>query len=188
MVEGWFLGIDCSSQSVKVTVINEQLQLVYQSQLDFDSSLPHYKTHNGAICLENNAVVSPPLMWVEGLFTIFDQMKLAEFPFDKIKAVSASAQQHGSVYWKVDSPKALHDPELFKNKENLPRKAEELFSFPLSPIWRDSSTSEDCQRFLQCHSREWWRVTTGSPPCERFTAAQISKRIREDYHKYNETT
>lgn len=42
-----FLGLDSSTQSVKATVLNNELIIVASEAVNFDSDLPHYKTEVG---------------------------------------------------------------------------------------------------------------------------------------------
>ena len=39
-------------------------------------------------------------MWVEALDLVLNNLKKADFKFDKVRAISGSGQQHGSVYWR----------------------------------------------------------------------------------------
>ena len=47
---------------------------------------------------EGKIVHSNPLMWVEALDVIFDKLVKEEQPIEKIRAISGSGQQHGTVY------------------------------------------------------------------------------------------
>lgn len=156
-----FLGIDCSTQSISVVAVNDKLQNIYELQFEFDKHLPQYNTKNGCIQIEDT-VVSPSMMWVEGLFKLLDQMKKDNFQFDQVKGISASGQQHGTVYWKSDKfPTNLYSKPL--------PSPEEIFSIPMSPIWRDSSTTNECNLLSKEKTPLWWRKTTGSLPYERFS-------------------
>ncbi|RVX22445.1 Xylulose kinase [Vitis vinifera] len=76
-----FLGFDSSTQSLKATVLDSNLNLVTSEIVHFDSQLPHYRTRDGVYrdASENGRIVSPTLI----------------------------GQQHGSVYWKSGSSAIL---------------------------------------------------------------------------------
>src|SRR5208282_4547483 len=96
-----FLGLDSSTQSLSAVVIDlDARKVVYETSLNFDRALPHYKTRNGVLPNRNPLVKhSSPLMWAEALDLIFTEMKRDGVALGKILAVSGSGQQHGSVYF-----------------------------------------------------------------------------------------
>ena len=63
----FFLGIDCSTQSLKLLVINAQK--LKQIIVNYDTELPHYRTQDGVIRHEHNGfhhISTPTLLFVEG--------------------------------------------------------------------------------------------------------------------------
>lgn len=44
---------------------------------------------------------------IQALDLLLEQMQQSGFPFSRVLAVSGSAQQHGSVYWKEGAGQAL---------------------------------------------------------------------------------
>ncbi|GJP41557.1 hypothetical protein CLOM_g1218 [Closterium sp. NIES-68] len=110
-LDGLFLGFDSSTQSLKATVVDSSLRIVTTESLQYDTALPHYQTSGGVhrASAEPDSrtsssgsalrVTAPPAMWVEAFDVILTRLKDADFPFDKVRAVSGSGQQHGSVYW-----------------------------------------------------------------------------------------
>ena len=89
-----FVGIDCSTQAIKVTVIDENLNQVHEEFVNYDSELPKYKTEGGAI-KDGLTVTTPTLLWVEALELLFDKLQRSDFPFKDVIAISGSGQQHG---------------------------------------------------------------------------------------------
>ena len=176
-----FLGWDLSTQSLTVAATQRDGTVVYRHQLDFDRDMSEYGTRNG--CLHGpmegetddthpGLVRSPAMMWVDAFLRVLQQMKTEQFPFDRVRAISGSAQQHATVYWATSQfPVDLYEVTDLDHaaKEKL---AQEVFSLPLSPIWRDASTGEQCQEMKsQCPSL-WWRQVSGSVPYLRFSGTK----------------
>ncbi|XP_043692044.1 xylulose kinase 2 [Telopea speciosissima] len=182
-----FLGFDSSTQSLKATVLDSNLNIVTSEVVQFDSELPHYKTKDGVYRdpSGNGRIVSPTLMWVEALDILLEKFTKSKLDFGRIAAVSGSGQQHGSVYWKNGSSFKLAslDP-----KKTLQEQLHDAFSTKESPVWMDSSTTEQCKEIEKAvgGALELSRLT-GSRAYERFTGPQIRKIFETQPHVYNET-
>ncbi|KAI3465199.1 hypothetical protein Pfo_021862 [Paulownia fortunei] len=174
----YFLGFDSSTQSLKATVLDANLNIVAQEVVNFDSELSHHKTKDGVYRdpSVNGRIVSPTIMWVEALDLILRRLEKSKLNFGNIAAVSGSGQQHGSVYWKTGSSGILSslDP-----KKPLVDQLGDAFSVKESPIWMDSSTTEQCKVIERTigGALELSKLT-GSRAYERFTGPQI-RRIFE---------
>jgi xylulokinase len=120
-----FLGIDSSTQGCKAVVIKTlSNEIVYLDAVNYDQDLPQYQTHNGVIQTSRKDLSeADPRMWIDALHLIFQKMLQQKFPVHQIKAISVSGQQHGLV--------------CLDAKGNLSR--------PLSKLWNDTSTIEECQ-------------------------------------------
>jgi xylulokinase len=94
-----FLGLDCSTQGLKATVINEDKEVVFNTAINFSKDLPQFGTENGVMDRGGGVVNSPTLMFVAALDKVFGDMQAADFDFGSVAAVSGSGQQHGRVYW-----------------------------------------------------------------------------------------
>jgi xylulokinase len=93
-----FLGIDCSTQAIKATVVDNNLNQVYEQTVNYDSEFPQYGTERGAIKGSDGLTfTTPTLLWVEALQRLFEKMKHDNFQFQSVKAVSGSGQQHGRL-------------------------------------------------------------------------------------------
>lgn len=88
------------------------------------------------------SITGPVLMWVEALDLALTKMAKANFPFNKVYAISGSGQQHGSVYWAKGAQQS-HLKNLDSSKD-LVTQLQEAFSIKDSPVWMDSSTSVQC--------------------------------------------
>lgn len=185
--DSFFLGLDSSTQSLKATVLDSNLNIVGSELVRFDSDLPHYKTKDGVYRDPsiNGRIVSPTLMWVEALDLILSKLSDSNFDLRKIAAVSGSGQQHGSVYWKNGSSSILSslDP-----KKRLVDQLGDAFSTKESPIWMDSSTTEQCREIEKAvgGALELSQLT-GSRAHERYTGPQIRKIFETQPEVYQNT-
>ncbi|KAI5403105.1 Xylulose kinase 2, variant 2 [Lathyrus oleraceus] len=183
----YFLGFDSSTQSLKATVLDSNLNIIASELIHFDSDLPHYKTKDGVYRDQsiNGRIVSPTLMWVEALDLIFQKLSKSNLDFSKISAVSGSGQQHGSVYWKIGSSKILSSLD---HKKPLLEQLENAFSIKESPIWMDCSTTVECRAIEKaCGGALELAKVTGSRAYERFTGPQIKKIFDHQPEVYNNT-
>ncbi|KAL5847130.1 hypothetical protein ACOSQ3_010654 [Xanthoceras sorbifolium] len=182
-----FLGLDSSTQSVKATVLDSNLNIVASELVHFDSDLPHYKTKDGVYRdpTVDGRIVSPTLMWVEALDLMLQKLSKYSLDFSKIAAVSGSGQQHGSVYWKKGSASILSalDP-----KKPLLDQLGSAFSIKESPIWMDSSTTVQCREMEKAvgGALELAKIT-GSRAYERYTGPQIRKIFQTQCEVYENT-
>ncbi|KAL0361201.1 UNVERIFIED_CONTAM: Xylulose kinase [Sesamum radiatum] len=182
-----FLGFDCSTQSLKATVLDANLKIFATAVVNFDSELPHYKTKDGVYRdpLVNGRIVSPTLMWVEALDLIIQRLEMSKLDLGKIIAVSGSAQQHGSVYWKTGSSKVLASLD---SKKPLVDQLGDVFSVTESPIWMDCSSTEQCRAIEKAvgGALELSKLT-GSCAHERYAGPQIRKLFERQPEVYKST-
>ncbi len=183
-----FLGLDASTQSLSAIVIDyDSRSIVHNVSLNFDEALAHYKTQNGVLPNADPLIKhSPPLMWVEALDLVFQQMKEAGVALGNILAISGSGQQHGSVYLNARGEAALAelDPNL-----SLPQNLRNVFSRATSPIWMDSSTSKECSEIRRgLGGIKAAAQLTGSDVFERFTGPQIRRFYKTERERYEKTT
>ncbi|GLT62992.1 hypothetical protein SLA2020_355910 [Shorea laevis] len=182
-----FLGFDGSTQSLKATVLDSNLNIVTSQLVHFDSELPHYKTQDGVYRdpSVNGRIVSPTIMWVEALDLVLQKLSKSNLDFGKIAAVSGSGQQHGSVYWKKGSSAILSSLD---SKKPLVDQLSDAFSIKESPIWMDSSTTAQCREIEKAvgGALELSKLT-GSRGYERFTGPQIRRLFETQPDLYNNT-
>lgn len=180
-------GTDFLIRSLKATVLDESLKIFATEVVIFDNELPHYKTDGGVYRdpLVDGRIVSPPLMWVEALDLILQKLEKSNFDFGRVLAVSGSAQQHGSVYWKNGSSVVLSSLDSGK-----PLKVQlgDAFSTDESPIWMDCSTTQQCRAIEKAvgGALELSKLT-GSCAHERYVGPQIRKMFETQQKVYEDT-
>ncbi|XP_073106474.1 xylulose kinase 2 isoform X4 [Elaeis guineensis] len=181
-----YLGFDCSTQSLKATVLDASLVIVASEFVHFDSELPHYKTKDGVHRdpWVNGRIVSPTLMWVQALDILLEKLK-AKVDYGKVAAISGSAQQHGTVYWKKGSTAMLASLDPSKP---LVTHLGDAFSLKDSPIWMDCSTTSQCREIEKAvgGALELSKLT-GSCAHERYPGPQIRKIFETQPEVYNDT-
>eukprot|EP00051_Salpingoeca_urceolata_P003462 m.58018 g.58018 ORF g.58018 m.58018 type:complete len:567 (+) comp12808_c0_seq1:115-1815(+) len=181
-----FLGLDSSTQGLKASVVNEHLDTVFTTALNYDRDLPEYKTSGGVHHGDELAVSTPTVMLFHALDVVLGRLGAETgVPLEAIAAVSGSGQQHGSVYWKSGAKSMLAD---LNPAEPLRNQLSSAFSTPDSPIWMDSSTRKQCLQLEDSlGGPQRLADITGSRAYERFTALQIMKKFQTTPDVYNNT-
>lgn len=180
------IGFDSSTQSISAVVIDmDDKKIVHEDALNFSQSFPHYQTVDGVLRNTDPMVVhAPPLMWVEALDKLLEQLKAA-IDLSQVVAIGGSGQQHGSVYLKPTITGCL---ETLEPNNPLHVQFVSQFSRATSPIWMDASTSRQCASLAEdCGGDETLCAVTGSVAIERFTGAQIKKFAEEEPDAYENT-
>jgi xylulokinase len=188
MIMDYFLGLDCSTQSLTGTLIDfNKKKSVYSYSINFDKDLPQYKTQNGVYIFNGGKVVhSNPLMWIEALELLFSKFIQFNLPLEYIKAISGSGQQHGTVYLNNSFESILK--KLDSNK-TLASQIVNVFTRKTSPIWMDSSTTKECEEIRhKLGGMESTIKITGSNTFERFSGPQIRKFFKQNYEDYLNTS
>ncbi|KAI3355568.1 hypothetical protein L3Q82_018396, partial [Scortum barcoo] len=129
-----YLGFDFSTQQLKVVAIDGDLNVVHQNNVQFDSELPEFRLRCDWLVLSR--------VRHQALDLLLDKMKRAGLDFSRVRALSGSGQQHGSVYWRRGASETLRrlDPD-----QSLYQLLQGSFSVSDSPVWMDSSSSQQCQ-------------------------------------------
>jgi xylulokinase len=182
-----FLGLDSSTQSLSAVVIDlDAGKVIYEKSLNFDQSLPQFKTKNGVLPGRDPLVKhSNPLLWAAALDLLFAQMKKDKVALGKIVAISGSGQQHGSVYLNEKAPEILANLDP---KKSLVENLDGVFSRKTSPIWMDSSTAKECAEIRKkLGGIKFTASRTGSDTFERFTGPQIRKFYKTEPKAYEKT-
>lgn len=181
----FYLGFDLSTQQLKCLAITQNLEIVHSETVEFDKDLPHYGTQKG-VFINNERIESPVAMWLEALDLVLTKYKSANFPLDKVQAISGSCQQHGSIYWSKQAPNLLK--EGIKNGKTT-TLIEQLYPMAFTrltaPNWQDHSTGSQCQQLetLTGGPNKMANIT-GSRAHFRFTGSQILKIAQEEPETY----
>jgi xylulokinase len=183
----FFLGLDSSTQSLTAIVIDLGARSIsHRARVHFDQELPQWGTNSGQLPNDDPTLGhAPPLLWVEALERIFERLRDSGAPLSLLRGMSVSGQQHGSVYLNRAAPRIferLH-PGLPLTDQLRPALSRET-----SPIWTDSSTTEQCRQIRQALGGVEASVRlTGSDIFERFTGPQIRKFAQQEPDAYEHT-
>ncbi len=183
-----FLGLDSSTQSLSAVVIDlDTRKVIYEKSLNFDKALPQYKTVNGVLPNRDQLVKhSSPLLWADALDLLFAQMKKDKVALGKIIAISGSGQQHGTVYLNETTTETLLN---LNPKKSLVENITGILARKTSPIWMDSSTTNECAEIRKkLGGIKFTASRTGSDTFERFSGPQIRKFYKTDPRSYEKTT
>ena len=181
-----YLGFDLSTQSLTAVVIDSDARrVILEHAFTFERELPAYGTHAGVLPSGDPRVAhAPPLMWADALDGMCAALR-ERADVSKIRAVSGSAQQHGSVYLADSARQNLASLDAARPLRDQVRR---IFSRPTSPVWLDCSTGAQCAAMTKAiGSERALAQLTGSRAYERFTAAQIRKFAEEDPDAYART-
>ncbi|GIQ81524.1 hypothetical protein KIPB_002495 [Kipferlia bialata] len=187
-----YVGLDLSTQSLSGLIYEAVTgQVLWESSVNYDECLPHYGTTNGTLS-QGSCVHSPPGMWVEALDVFMDRLSHSGIALSRVKGVSGAAQQHGSVYLNKSFIPALASLDA---SQSLYTQLVSVYSRPLSPVWLDASTQEECTEIegafqsLQGDRGSHPSIAdvTGSDVTMRFTGPQIRAFMKRSPEQYAAT-
>jgi xylulokinase len=125
-------------------------------------------------------------MWADALDRVMATLaSAAEVDIENIRAMSGSAQQHGSVYLNHSAGAVLSqlDPAA-----PLAPQLGAMFARREAPVWLDTSTTQECREIeAAMGGAAALQAVTGSPAYERFTGPQIRKFHKEQPEDYAAT-
>ncbi|MBT8037391.1 MAG: carbohydrate kinase [Verrucomicrobiae bacterium] len=170
-----FLGLDCSTQSFSALIIDARKgTIAHEASVSFENDLPHYQTSSGFVHGDQpGEVFSDPLMWVEALDLLLSRLVENGADLASITAVAGSGQQHATVYLNEKFATTLAHLD---STNCLKDQLAPCLTRPLSPIWMDSSTGDECEEIATAigGNDELCR-RTGSIAIKRFSGAQIRR-------------
>lgn len=150
-------------------MVSADLKTVAQSKVDFDGDFgAKYGIKKGVHIREaTGEVYAPVAMWLESLDLVLQRLcdNLAALTppvsASRIRGVSGSGQQHGSVYWNRDAAGIL--AALDGDKLLVEQLGSDALAHEWSPNWQDQSTQEECDAFdAELGGREQLAQVTGS--------------------------
>ncbi len=169
-----YLGLDSSTQSLSALLIDTDTgKVVLDRSVSFGERLPQYQSPKGFLANQDASIKhSDPLMWVEALELVLQDLRAAGVDLGKIRGISGAGQQHGSVYL----AKSLDEVGDWSLSAPLHEQVKPLLARATSPIWMDSSTSAECAEIARAAGGdEQVAAITGSRATLRFTGPQIRR-------------
>jgi len=165
-MEGLFAGLDVSTQSCKLVVIDlAENATVHVDAVSYDDELSHYDTRDGAVRgLEAGVSESDPHMWIEAVELLLKRLDAAQqIDQSRLKGVSVSGQQHGLVALDADG--------------NLAR--------PRAKLWNDFSTAAECELLTErVGGKERMIAEVGNTQRTGYTAPKIFHMLRHEPECY----
>ena len=185
--DAFYLGMDLSTQQLKMLVVDSSLKKVDEAKFDFDADAKGFEVHKGVMTNEaEGEVFAPVAMWLQALDTVLGQLKDQGVDFSKVKGISAAGMQHGSIFWSADAEGLMSSLDPTKS---LQMQMDGAFSYPYSPNWQDASTQKECDEFDVALGNEIELANvTGSKAHHRFTGPQILRMQRKHPEAYIKTT
>ena len=181
--DSYYIGIDLSTQALKVIVIDHYLHLVSEVCIRYSEDLPHFGTSEGFL-KENDTVTTPVKMWIEALDLALERLS-SLVDLKRVAGIGGCAQQHGTVYTKQGFLSSL---KSLDSSVPLSFQLGTQFTIPNSPIWMDNSTNEYCKHMEESFGGPTpLSHHTGSRAHTRFSAHQIYKVLNETPNKYHST-
>lgn len=186
-----YLGLDSSTQSLSAIVVevtpSDERRVLADLSLNFDECLPGYGTRSGVFqeAADPTVVHSSPIMWVEALELLFHRLRQEGVDLGRVRAISGSGQQHGSVYLARGAEEGLAAPDTDRT---LVHHLQRHLTRSSAPVWMDSSTSAECQEITAALGGDQAVAElTGSRAFERFTGPQIRKFYKQEEQAYEMT-
>ncbi|KAL2017302.1 hypothetical protein VTK56DRAFT_2325 [Thermocarpiscus australiensis] len=183
-----YMGLDLSTQQLKAIVVQSDLQVVSDAKVDFDQDFgAKYGIKKGVLLNEEEGeVFAPVAMWLEAVDLVLLRLQEKNTPLGRIRGISGSCQQHGSVYWSRQADRLLG---ALQPDKALADQLTGAFSHPFAPNWQDHSTQAECDQFdAKLGSAERLAEVTGSAAHHRFTGTQIMRLRRKLPEMYAATS
>ncbi len=173
------LGLDASTQSLSALIIDTDTgEILVNRSLKFGERLPHYGSPNGFLPNADPRIKhSDPLMWVEALDVLLQELRDGGVDLSQVHAVSGAGQQHGSVYLS----RALDDMGGWSTARTLVDQVRPLLARPTAPIWMDGGPEAEAAEITAALGNDGRVVAlSGSRAIPRFTGPQIRKFSKDD--------
>lgn len=148
----------------KAIVVNSDLKTVAEAKVDFDQDFgAKYGIHKGVhVKDQTGEVYAPVALWLESLDLVLERLSeaMAPLPMSRVKGISGSGQQHGSVFWNSQAEELLRGLDPAKS---LVGQLEKSLAHEFAPNWQDHSTQKELEAFdAELGDREKLAEVTGS--------------------------
>lgn len=143
-------------------VVQSDLTVVSDAKVDFDGDFgSKYGVMKGVRVNETeHEVFAPVAMWLEALDLVLSRLREKNTPLERVRGISGSCQQHGSVYWSREADALLGGLQPDKP---LVEQLVGAFSHPFAPNWQDHSTQAESGQFdAKLETAERLAQVTGS--------------------------
>jgi len=89
-----FLGLDCSTQALKASLLSSTLDVISELAVNFDADLTSYGTTGGVLHGPEGTgeVYSPVMLIVEAMDLLFERIQKAGWDVGKIRGIAAAGQ------------------------------------------------------------------------------------------------
>lgn len=164
-MEGLFAGLDVSTQSAKLVVIDAAGgSVAHVDRVDYDRDLPRFGTVDGAIPgLGDGVSESDPEMWTAAVDILLGRLRDSGVAASRVRAISVSGQQHGLVALTADGRLAR----------------------PRAKLWNDFSTAEECRLLTEAvGGPEAMIAEVGNTQRTGYTAPKILHLLRHEPECY----
>ncbi|KAI0263597.1 actin-like ATPase domain-containing protein [Gloeopeniophorella convolvens] len=129
-----FLGLELSTDQLRATIVDENLELVGVEAVDFDTALSEYQTQGGIFTTPGDAYTTPVDMWVKALDFLLEEIS-RNHEVSRIKAIGGAAQP-ALVWWK--STPVPNFPPLDSRLPLHSQLSPNTFSLPNTPVAQDT--------------------------------------------------
>ncbi|KAI9507061.1 actin-like ATPase domain-containing protein [Russula earlei] len=129
-----FLGLELSTDQLRATIVDENLELVGVEAVDFDTALSEYQTQGGIFTTPGDAYTTPVDMWVKALDFLLEEIS-RNHEVSRIKSIGGAAQL-ALVWWK--STPVPNFPSLDSRLPLHSQLSPNTFSLPNTPVAQDT--------------------------------------------------
>lgn len=180
------LGIDSSTQSCSAIIIDTPRgRVIAEASVNYGQKLPQYGAPSGFIPQSDNGQVhADPRMWLDAFELLFVELS-QQCDLSEVAAISGAGQQHGSVYLGREWTQVV---DQLDSKLSLAEQIGPCLSREHSPIWMDTSTTEECREIANTVGGDSIVCEkSGSIAIERFTGPQIRRFYKTNPDAYQST-
>jgi xylulokinase len=151
------VSLATTNKPTTAIVVSSDLNVVSEAKVDFDADFgAKYGVKKGVLTDEaEGEVFAPVAMWLEAVDLVLRRLRDTGCPLARVRGISGSCQQHGSVFWSEDGERALRaldaadtrGPAAADADDGLLARLSGAFAYQYGPNWQDHSTQAECDLF-----------------------------------------